>query len=214
MDTAAPPIVISEPAGEQDVVLDPTAPSPGAHGIELGVGSFLQSGIATSGVVGVSPFLNDRIGRDVFVRFALNVGRAPDSPIQMTWVTGRLDTCAATVGNYAAGSGLRLDLCAGADFGATFMTTVVVGSGSTLSQTLPYIDLGPSVAIRAELGAHAALTFRAAVGINVARETFIDATGASDQPPIASTRLEIDLSWTLPGGQSPRAVAMARSQTR
>ena len=71
--------------------------------------------------MGFSPFVTDELGRDIFVRIAAYLGQAPEGGMHLTWVAGRLDTCSELLGNYAAGSGLRLDLCGGADVGATFI---------------------------------------------------------------------------------------------
>ncbi len=211
MDAAAPVVVMTESPVRRDETAAgaPEPEPPGAHSVDLGVGSFLRSGVGPSGVFGVSPFVTDRIGEDVFLRLAASLGTSPASGLHMTWVTGRLDTCGTISGNYAAGSGLQLDVCGGADVGATFVRSGSGGNPPLLAQTLPYIDFGPSVDLRAELGAKVALTLRVGLGLNVARDAFIDTTGSSIQPPLAAIHLELDLSWVLPGRRVDAVLAAA-----
>jgi hypothetical protein len=214
MDAAAPPTAVIE-SHEQDgraaASVEPQA-APQAHAVDLGLAYFLRAGIASSGVVGLSPFVTDELGRDVFLRIAASVGQAPASGLHLTWVAGRLDTCAETTGNYARGSGLRLDLCGGADVGGTFIAPV----GPTPAQSQPFIDIGPSVDLRAEMGPSAAFLLRASAGLSIARDAFVDATGATFQPPLATVDIEVALSWTLPGSQPryPLNAASASSRTR
>lgn len=212
MDAVPPPAAIVEHQEQEQ----PGAPAPEpepptrAHAVDLGVGTFLLSGVASGGVVGFSPFVSDELGRNVFVRIAAAVGQGPATGLHLTWVAGRLDTCSETLGNYAEGSGLRLDLCGGADVGGTF-----IASGSVApAQTLPFLDVGPSADLRAEVGASAAIVLRAAVGLSIARDLFVDATGATYQPPLATVNLEIAFSWTLPTGPSKHPLVVAASKPR
>jgi len=208
MDAAIPPtpIIDSDAADRPVASLEAEAP-PEAHAVDLGIATFLRSGVASSGVVGFSPFVTDELGRDVFVRIAGFLGEAPESGLRLTWAAGRLDTCSETAGNYASGSGLRLDLCGGADVGATLIAATAAGPG----QSLPFVDIGPSVDLRADVGPNAALLLRASAGLSVARDAFVDSTGASYQPPLATFDLEIALSWTLPEG-SPRPARAAQAR--
>jgi hypothetical protein len=205
---AAPPTATITPRYAEERPATPSiepAPSPEAHAVELGMGTFLRSGVASGGVVGLSPLVTDELGREVFVRIAASVGQPAQGGLHLTWVAGRLDTCSEMLGNYAAGSGLRLDLCGGADVGATF----IGATKANVAQSLPFVDIGPSVDLRAETGPHAALLLRAALGLSVARDTFVDETGAAYQPPLVDLDLEIALSWSLPGEPSGPLVAAA-----
>jgi hypothetical protein len=216
MDAAAPPVAIIAPStpstGERPPApwTDSDESSPrAAHAVDLGVGSFFRSGVATGGVVGLSSFVSDELGREVFLRMAAALGQPAQSGLHLTWVGGRLDTCAETLGNYATGSGMRLDLCGGAGVSAAF-----IGSSATNpAQSLPLVDLGPSADLRAEIGPRAALLLRAGVGLALARDHFVDQTGASSEVPLVNLDLEIALSWTLSGGE-PSAPLTATARER
>jgi hypothetical protein len=197
MDAAPPPPIVIESDTQARPPASPIEPdeAPRAHAVDLGIATFLRSGIASSGVTGISPFVAAELGRDVFVRLAASVGQAPANGLHLTWLAGRLDTCSEMAGNYAAGSGLRFDLCGGADVGATFIPS---SAGSGPLQTLPFVDIGPSFDLRAELGESAAILLRAGAGISIARDSFMDASGESFQPPLLSLDVEIALSWTVP----------------
>jgi hypothetical protein len=206
MDAAPPPTIVAEPETQVRTVAEPDEP-PRAHAVDLGFATFLKSGIADSGVTGISPFVTDELGRDVLVRIAVSVGQAPASGLHLTWLAGRLDTCWANSGNYAVGSGLRFDLCGGADIGSTFIPSTTASA----PQTLPFIDIGPSFDLRAELGPNAAFLLRTGAGVNVARDSFVDSTGASFQPPLFTLDVEVALSWTL-SSSGPRRVLAASAR--
>jgi hypothetical protein len=166
--------------------------------VELGVGTFLLAGVASSGVVGLTPYLIDGVGQDVFLRLGIGLGESTGSITHMTWAAGRLDTCLAMPGNYAAGSGLQFDLCGGADVGFT----VIALDTQPLSlpqrgQTLPYVNLGPSADLRAEFGANAAFSLRGVLGINIARDPYFDGSGSRVDPPLGAARVELGFSWKL-----------------
>jgi hypothetical protein len=212
MDAIVPPAAVVEPQAEERPAAAPpeSEPAPRAHAVDLGVGTFILSGVATGGVVGFSPFVTDELGRDVFVRIAASVGQGPASGLHLTWVTGRLDICSESLGNYAEGAGLRLDLCGGADAGATFIAS---GPG-TPAQSPPFIDIGPSVDLRAEVGPSAAVLLRVAAGLSIARDMFVDSTGATYEPPLATINVELAFSWTVPSGPSKRSLVVAASKPR
>jgi hypothetical protein len=197
MDANAPHAIVHPQYAEDRAQADSTgsAPAAQAHAVDVGLATFFRSGVASGGVIGLSPFVADELGRDVFVRVAGSIGQPAQGGLHFTWVAGRLDTCSEALGNYPTGSALRLDLCGGADVGATFIGS----SAATPAQSLPFIDIGPSVDLRAETGPHAALLLRAAFGLSVARGTFVDETGAAYKPPLANLDLEIALSWNLSG---------------
>jgi len=73
-------------------------------------------------------------------------------------------------------------------------------------QTVPYVDLGPSVDLRAEAGKFA-VTLRGVGGIDVARGGFTDVTGARVDMPLWSWRFELDLSWVLYNARTESLVA-------
>jgi hypothetical protein len=85
---------------------------------------------------------------------------------------------------------MQLDLCGGTDLGAT---TIEAGSGTTL----PYVNLGPSLDMRGELGSRLSAVLRVVAGINLLRDSFVDLSGAREAPPIAAGRLELAFSWDV-----------------
>ncbi len=211
MDAAAPPAIVERQEQERSTATPvDSEPGPRAHAVDLGVATFFRSGVASSGVVGLSPFVTDELGRDVFVRIAAFVGQAPANGVQLTWVAGRLDTCSEMFGNYAEGSGLRLDLCGGADVGAS----LIAASSESAAQSLPYIDIGPSVDLRAEVGPSAAVLLRGSAGLSIARDLIVDPTGATYQPPLVTFDLEVAFSWTFASGHPTPRLAAATSMAR
>lgn len=164
--------------------------------IEVGVGSFLLSGPGTSGVVGASIFLFDEIADNLYLRPSLAAGEAPASNARSTWAAGRLDACTRVPGNYRVDQGLQLDLCGGTDVGATYFVSGTQAGEPAQGRTLPYWDLGPSLALRGELGDRGgAVWLRASAGINLVRPGFDDSQGTRQTPPLASLRLELGFSW-------------------
>jgi hypothetical protein len=121
-------------------------------------------------------------------------GDALGSALPTTWAGGRIDTCYVAMGNYAAGQGLSFGVCGGADIGLTFYGTM----DGRPSQTLPFVALGPSVEVGAELGERATLLLRAGVGLSLARDSFVDGNGDRTDPSPGTERAELGLSWKLP----------------
>jgi hypothetical protein len=199
----SPPLPISPPeepgeTGDEDTKL------------ELGVGTFLLAGAVPAGFVGVSPFLVANVGQDVFFRPSIALGKPVSTATSATWAAARVDTCARISGLYARGKGIELDVCGGADVGFSY-----VGSGSQAgaplaSITQPYVDIGPSVALRSEIG-RLVISVRAAGSLNVAHQGFDDATGVPVDSSPVSLRIELDFSWRMPGRHAsspePRSAA-------
>jgi len=153
--------------------------------------------VGSSGVLGLSPFVTEGLSEAVFLRFSLGIGQSPQTLMRMTWAAGRIDTCLSVPGNYAERNGLRLDLCGGIDAGFTYIASGTLPEAPQDGQTLPYVDLGPSVDLRGDIGARAAVTLRGVLGINVARGQFLDATNTRVDSPIGSARVELNFSWRL-----------------
>lgn len=186
----------------QVVVIDESSPRLTPQGmrveapeVELGVGSFLMSGGATGGYLGVSPFLIDELGETWALRPALLLGESvPGDPRSML-VAARFDTCARVPGNYEHGAGVGLDLCAGLDAGFSYVAAA--GQLTVVpSQIIPYIDIGPSIGVRAEVGRLAVL-LRGVAGVDLARETYRDATGAQAEGTGGMLRFELAFSWLV-----------------
>jgi hypothetical protein len=66
-----------------------------------------------------------------------------------------------------------------------------------MAQTVPYLNAGPSVELRGVLGDTFAISLRTVGGYNIVREGFRNASGAWEDPPLASGRLELVFSWLL-----------------
>ncbi len=102
------------------------------------------------------------------------------------------------VGNYATGQGLRLGLCGGADVGLTILGAGSQSGAPQGSQTMPFVDLGPSVELGAELGPKITIVLRGALGVNIARDTFVDGSGTRTDPALGTQRAEVGFSCKLP----------------
>jgi hypothetical protein len=164
--------------------------------LELGVGTFLLAGGGPGGDVGVTPFLIGRVGEDTFLRPSLALGKPASGSGGSTWGAARLDICQRLSGLYSPGQGMDLDLCGGADVGFSFIASGVEAGSPPASITQPYVDLGPSVDLRAEVG-RMLISLRGVAGFNVARQGFDDVNGVRVDPAIWSLRVELDLSWKL-----------------
>ena len=68
---------------------------------------------------------------------------------------------------------------------------------ATTRTTLPYLDLGPSIGLRGELGSRLSAVLRVVAGVNLLRSSFVDLSGASELPPLAEGRLELAFSWDM-----------------
>ncbi len=144
------------------------------------------------------------------MRPALVLGESLPGTTRSFLAAARFDTCARVPGNYSHGAGIQLDLCGGLDAG-TFYVPAGTGAGApTSGQMLPYIDLGPSVGLRAEVG-RLAVMLRVAAGLNVARDGYFDPTGNRTDIPLVMVRYEIDFSW-LVHTEEPRASAVASAE--
>jgi hypothetical protein len=148
--------------------------------VEVGASGFVMSGTAGGATAGSSAFLFVDAGQGFFVRPALAFGRSigpAEGVVDGSWLATRLDACARVQGLYTKRRGMQLDLCAGADLGAT----LAEGVGP-----LAFVAVGPSVDLRGELGNGLAVTLRGVFGIDLVR--------TSD---LWSGRLELALSWGL-----------------
>ena len=211
MDAAEPPR-----AAEVSVAREPTGEGRGqpagpvrqeAPELEVGLGTFFMAGGATGGYVGATPFLIDELGEAVSLRPALVLGEALPSTLPSYVAAARFDTCARLPGNYTHGAGIQLDLCGGIDAGLFYVPSGTQQGAPTNAQMVPYIDLGPSVGLRAEVG-RLAVMLRAAGGINVARDDYVDASGTRTEMPLPTLRFELDFSW-LVHTDEPRASVVA-----
>jgi hypothetical protein len=190
VDAQLPPVPIESPAAPRS--------SDDAPSLEVGVGAFLLSGVGANGMLGVSPFMVNRIGESAFLRPSIALAEATGTPVHSTWAAARLDACMRISGNYAARSGIQLDLCGGGDLGFSYVASGTQAGSPAAGQTLPYFDLGPSVVLRAAIGETLALSLRGSAGFNVARVGFTDVTGARVEPPLGAFRFEVAFAWVRP----------------
>ncbi len=176
--------------------------------MEIGAGAFFMEGGATGGYMGVTPFLIDEMGESVSLRPALVLGESLPGTVLSYLAAARFDTCARLPGNYSHGAGIQLDLCGGADAGVFYVPSGDGPGAPTSGQMLPYVDLGPSVGLRAEVG-RLAVMLRIAGNLNVARDGYYDPTGNRAEMPIAVLRFELDFSWLVHTGEPlPSPVAL------
>jgi hypothetical protein len=164
--------------------------------LEIGAGPFLMVGGAAGGYAGITPFLVDEIAEGVFLRPSLAVGQSLAVNLTSIWAAARLDTCARLPGRYASRNGIQLDLCGGPDVGFSYVASGTLPGSPAAAKTMPYVSLGPSLDLHGEVG-NFAVSLRGVLGINVAREGFVDVTGAQMDAPPVSWRLELDFSWAL-----------------
>jgi hypothetical protein len=164
--------------------------------LELGMGAFLMVGGGAGGYAGVSAFLVDEVAQGVFLRPSVAVGDSLTTNVSSTWAAARLDTCVRLPGRYASRNGIQLDLCGGPDVGFSYVAAGTLMGTPPTGKTLPYVALGPSADLHAEVG-NLAVSLRGLVGIDVARQGFVDVTGAQIDVPMWSWRLELDFSLAL-----------------
>lgn len=218
MDSAAPPSPPSIQSPAPDVaqveVIQDAPPRPPEHGaLELGLGAFLLSGGAAGGYLGATPFVMIDAGQGVYVRPSLVIGQSTSTTIHSWLAGGRIDTCARLEGNYRAGSGIQLDLCGGIDAGLARVDAGAADGDPASALTLPYLDLGPSIDLRGELG-QLAVTVRAVAGFDVTGSSYVDVTGATMQAPRVPLRIELAFSWDLHGGPPSAPPATPEFQAR
>jgi hypothetical protein len=164
--------------------------------LELGMGTFLMVGGGAGAYVGVSPFLVDEVAQGVFLRPSVAVGTSLVSYLSSIWTAARLDTCVRLPGRYASRNGIQLDLCGGPDIGFSYVAAGTLMGAPPTGKTLPYVDIGPSADLHAEVG-DLAVSMRGLVGVDVAHAGFADVTGAQVDVPMWSWRLELDFSGAL-----------------
>jgi hypothetical protein len=190
VDAAEPPRIVSyeesAPEGAREA----------APELELGAGPFLMAGGATGAYMGVTPFLIDELGEAVSLRPALVLGTSVPDALPSFLAAARFDTCVRVPGNYSHGAGIQLDLCGGADAGFSYVDAGTRPGAPSKPQTVPYVDIGPSAGLRAEVG-RLAVMLRAVAGLNVAHDGYSDSSGARVDVPLGTLRLELDFSWLV-----------------
>ena len=172
---ALPPLAAD--AGQEKATDPDRAPthSDERGGVELGAGAFLMTGTGGGPVVGATPFAFFEMAPGLFLRPSIGFGQS------LGWL--RVDTCVRAQGRYSSRHGLQLDMCGGADLVVYYALIVRPDA------------IGPSLALRGELGGDLAVAIRAVVGINAASHGGL---GESDvDSSVWSARAELSLSWRL-----------------
>jgi hypothetical protein len=163
--------------------------------LEVGFGVFLMTGPGGGALAGPAAFTIIEAGHGLFLRPSVAYGESltslpPSDVKRSTWGAARFDTCLRLPGLYTRHHGMQLDACAGTDLG---YTTIEANGGTTL----PYLDLGPSIDLRGELGSSLSAVLRVVAGINVLRGSFMDLSGNEERAPIAGGRIELAFSWDV-----------------
>lgn len=185
------PAPLDKPSPEHDWYLHHEE----ARTLEIGAGVFLMTGTGGGALAGPTAFVVVEAGHGIFLRPALAFGQSltslPPSDIHnSTWAATRFDACLRLPGLYTRHHGMQLDLCGGTDLG---FTTVA----SDTQTTLPYLDVGPSIDLRGELGSRLSAVLRLVAGVNLLRPSFNDLSNTAEQVPVATGRLELAFSWDL-----------------
>ena len=192
MDAAEPIPIVAPPPDTHD------AKPPEIRTLEPGAGAFLLSGGALGAYAGPSAFLVAEVSDDVALRPSIAFGELLTSSVHSSIFLARFDSCARVPGHYRSGQGIQLDLCGGIGAGFSYVGAGTGVGAPVTAKTLPYIDLGPSIALRGEVGRFA-VTLRTIAGIDVARDGYDDATGAHVAPSLFTLRWELVFSWDVRG---------------
>jgi hypothetical protein len=170
---------------------------------EIGVGTFLMTGTGAEAIAGVTPFAVLEVGHGIFLRPAVMVGESiavlvsHSSDARSTWVAGRLDACLRIPGLYASRRGMQLDLCGGTEAGVSYFATGAQPEAPMQDQTMPYVNVGPSIGLRAEFAWDLAVALRGVTGVNLVSTGYSDVAGARVDFPAFAGRIEVALSWRL-----------------
>src|SRR5437868_1697116 len=148
----------------------PEAPPAETRTLEPGLGAFLFSGGPAGAYAGGSASVVAELSDAVALRPSLAYGTSLADHVRSTIAIARFSY-----------------VFAGTDVGTP-------ASG----RTLPYIDFGPSVGLRGEIGRFA-VTLRGIGGFAVARDGFDDITGTRVIPELFTLRWEIVFSWDVRG---------------
>jgi hypothetical protein len=198
LDAERPPaIAIVEPDAHAAPAAEAKEKAAGPKAVDVGATTFLLGGVAASGVMGASAFVDDSLSGDVFLRLSAAGGSSPSTDLSTTWAAGRIDVCYAMTGNYARGQGMRFGACWGADAGALWIGAGTQPGEPRKTQSMPFVDLGPSVELGAEVGAALTIVLRAGVGLNLARDAYVSSSGTLTDPSLGNQRAEIGFSWKL-----------------
>ena len=147
---------------------------------EVGLGTFLMANTGGKAFFGVTPHVVVQSAHGILLRPAISVGESLSGAGSGTqWLSARFDMCSRIHGMYPKGGGLQLDLCGGPDMG--FMIEPPRSSGTTM----PFVSLGPSVDLGADLVQYVSVVLRGVAGVDLV-------------PLGASGRMDLALAWKMP----------------
>jgi hypothetical protein len=196
---AAPAPAPSPPeksAAEKAVLLEgPEGPS----SVEVGLTMFLMGGEGSGAMAGPSLYGVVETGKGWFVRPSIFLARtleelATSSDIYGTIAAAGFGACRRISGFHI--KRITLDLCGGAEIGFIHFD----GATADAKDTLPFLALGPSVALRGELGGGLALVLGGVGELNALSEGFsetISGRTVKAQSSLLVGRAELGLSWQL-----------------
>jgi hypothetical protein len=202
----APPVlpqVTEKLAPESGLLL---AHPEGERTVELGASMFLMGGTGAGMIAGPSLFAVAEAGRGWFLRPSIFVGRTLEElgvDVYATWVAARLDACGRIAGFYIEHHGIQLDVCGGLEIGFQHFdsaSSFTSATGPADSHTQPFVALGPSVALRGELGSGLALLLRGVGDFNIPTTGTFSVDGTMNgtvTPGYFVGRAELGLSWQL-----------------
>jgi hypothetical protein len=161
---------------------------------------FIMDGTGAGVIAGPTLFAVVEAGRGWFFRPALFLGgtlEAESADIYATWAALRIDACGRIPGFYIERHGIQLDLCGGPESGFQHYTPESSFMGtSTAPPTQGFLALGPSAALRGELGNGLALVLRGVGEVNILTES-VPVGSTTANPSRFIGRAELGLSWQL-----------------
>jgi hypothetical protein len=155
-----------------------------------------MSGGAIGAYAGPTLFVISEVSDSVSLRPSIAVGDSLTSGLRSHFGLARFDTCVRVPGHYRSGNGIALDLCGGLGAGFSYLYAGTEAGAPANGKTLPYIEIGPSIAMRAEAG-RLAVSLRIVAGLDFARDGYDDVTGTHIPPPLFTVRWELDFSWDV-----------------
>jgi hypothetical protein len=167
-----------------------TSPRSGSA-TEIGVGAILVSGATPSGVVGAAPYFAREVSPGFVLRPAISIAGTEAAQFRATWTSARVDAC----WRIPPEAPVQIDLCGGAEIGFAYVASGNGPGSPPEGHTLPTFDLGPTAALRSEVGHDFAVSLRTGAGINAVRGSYVDVTGAGQQAPLVSARFELAVAW-------------------
>ncbi len=205
---ARAPLPAQDTSQEGSVILAGPETTPS---VELGVTLSLMAGEGAGVMAGPTLYGVVEAGKGWFLRPSILLARTLEqisstSDVYGTLAATRFDACGRISGFHI--KRIMLDVCGGTELGFLHFDQPSLSKGdcadsncnvTTSNSTLPFLALGPSLALRGELGAGLAFVLRGVGDLNVIRDVFVE-RGAVDlrvTPSYFVGRGELGLSWEL-----------------